>query len=102
MRWEASSAFRQQFDAFEHGGERRSLQAVAASDDRQWQADAPGPVRRKCRVGKRAPKRKRPDRKPYRLGGEGKLACFAHPYAEDRDLLGVMKACSCRLRDRNE
>jgi hypothetical protein len=60
------------------------------------------PVRRKCRVGQRAPKRKRPDRKPYRLGGEGKLACFAHPYAEDRDLLGVMKACSCRLSDRNE
>jgi hypothetical protein len=46
-------------------------------------------MRRKCRVSQRAPERERADRKPYLLSGEGQLACFASPHADDPDLLGV-------------
>ena len=61
-------------DAFEHGAERGPLQAVTASDDRQRQADTPGPMRRKCRIGQRAAERERADRQPDRLSGVGQHA----------------------------
>jgi hypothetical protein len=79
----------QHLDALEHGAERWPLQAIAPSDDRQRQADTPGPMRRKCRVSHRAPERERADRKSYLLSGEGQFACFARLHADDRDLLGV-------------
>ena len=71
------------------GTERWLLQAVAASDNRQRQAEAPGPMCRKCRVSHRAPELERPHRKPYRLSGEGQFASLARLHADDRDLLGV-------------
>jgi CubicO group peptidase (beta-lactamase class C family) len=74
--------------AFTHPIVRNDPPAVPAGDDRQWQADAPGPMRRKCCVSQGAPKRKRADRKPHRLS-EGQLACFVHLHADDGDLLGV-------------
>jgi hypothetical protein len=77
----------QDLDAFEHGAERGPLQAVTAGDYRHRQADTPGPMRRKCRIGQRAPEREQADRKPDRLSGEGQLACFARVHAENRDLL---------------
>jgi hypothetical protein len=54
-------------------------------------ADTPGPMRRKCRIGERAPEREQADRKPDRLSGEGQLACFARVHADDRDLFSVWK-----------
>jgi hypothetical protein len=79
----------QHLDAFEHGAERGPLQAVTAGDDRQRQADTSGPMRRKCRIGHRAPERENADRQPDRRIGVGQLACFARVHADDRDLLSV-------------
>jgi hypothetical protein len=79
----------QHLEAFEHGAERGPLQAVTARDDRQRQADTPGPMRRKCRISERAPEREQADRQPDRLSGEGQLACFARVHADNRDLLSV-------------
>jgi hypothetical protein len=79
----------QYLDAFEHGGERGPLQAVTAGDYRQRQADTPEPMRRKCRIGERAPEGEQADRKPDRLSGEGQLACFARVRTENRDLFSV-------------
>jgi hypothetical protein len=79
----------QHLDAFDQGAARWSLQAIAASDDRQRQADAPGAMRRKRCVSQRAPERERADRKPSRLSGKGQLACFARLHADDRDLFGA-------------
>src|SRR5689334_1011076 len=79
----------QHFDAFEHGAQRRPLEAVSAGDDRQRQADAPWPMRRKRRVSQRAPECKRADREPRARRRTGQLACFARLHADDRDLFGV-------------
>jgi hypothetical protein len=79
----------QHLDAFEHGAERGPLQALMVRDDRQRQADTPGPMRRKCGIGERAPEREQADRQPDRLSGEGQLACFGRVHADDRDLFSV-------------
>jgi hypothetical protein len=79
----------QHLDAFEHDAKRWPLQAIAASYDRQRQADAPWPVGRECRVSQGAAERERADRKPHRLSGERQLACFARLHADDSDLLGA-------------
>jgi hypothetical protein len=79
----------QHFDAFEHDAEGWPLQAIAASDYHQRQADGAGSLRRESRVSKSGPERERADRKPHRLSGESQLACLARVHADDRDLLGV-------------
>jgi hypothetical protein len=68
---------------------RGPLQAVTAGDYRERQADTPGPMRRKSRIGQRAPEREQAYRQPDRLSGEGQLASFARLHAENRDLLSV-------------
>jgi hypothetical protein len=71
--------------AFEYGREPWPLQAIAASDDRQRQADAPGPMCRKGRVRQGAPERERVDHKSHRLSRERQLACLARLHADDCD-----------------